>query len=51
MPGQTQQSAYGEDWNDLGSFRSELNGLGVETTALVSSPLLLSDIDLSLIHI
>ena len=45
VPGQTQQSAYGEDWNDLGSFRSELNGLGVETTALVSSPLLLSDID------
>ena len=46
VPGQTQQSAYGDEWNDLGSFRSELNDMGVETTALVSSPLLLS-----LIHI
>lgn len=45
VPGQTQQSAYGEEWNDLGAFRAELNDLGVETTALVSSPLLLSDID------
>ena len=42
VPGQTQQSAYGDEWNDLGSFRGELNGMGVETTALVSSPLLLS---------
>tara|TARA_B100000959_G_scaffold287550_1_gene373870 strand:- start:8404 stop:10062 length:1659 start_codon:yes stop_codon:yes gene_type:complete len=45
VPGQTQQSAYGGEWNDLGAFREELNDLGVETTALVSSPLLLSDID------
>ena len=45
VPGQTQQSAYGDEWNDLGSFRGELNGMGVETTALVSSPLLLSDLD------
>tara|TARA_B100001123_G_scaffold437896_1_gene571550 strand:- start:3969 stop:5639 length:1671 start_codon:yes stop_codon:yes gene_type:complete len=45
VPGQTQQSAYGDEWNDLGSFRSELNDMGVETTALVSSPLLLSDLD------
>ena len=45
VPGQTQQSAYGEGWNDLGEFRKELNQKGVETTALVSSPLLLSDID------
>ena len=45
VPGQTQQSAYGDEWNDLGSFREELNNKGVETTALVSSPLLLSDID------
>jgi len=44
VSGQTQQSAYGDDWNDLGSFRTELNEMGVETTALVSSPLLLSDI-------
>jgi len=45
VPGQTQQSAYGDEWNDLGAFRAELNGMGIETTALVSSPLLLSDID------
>ena len=45
VPGQTQQSAYGDEWNDLGSFRGELNEMGVETTALVSSPLLLSDLD------
>ena len=45
VPGQTQQSAYGNEWNDLGSFRAELNDMGVETTALVSSPLLLSDLD------
>ena len=45
VPGQTQQSAYGDEWNDLGEFRKELNRKGVETTALVSSPLLLSDLD------
>jgi hypothetical protein len=45
VPGQTQQSAYGDEWNDLGAFREELNSKGVETTALVSSPLLLSDLD------
>ena len=43
--GQTQQSAYGDDWNDLGLFRAEINRMGVDTTALVSSPLLLSEID------
>ena len=45
IPGQTQQSAYGDEWNDLGSFREELSDKGIETTALVSSPLLLSDLD------
>ena len=45
VPGQTQQSAYGDEWNDLGEFREELNSKGIETTALVSSPLLLSDLD------
>ena len=45
VDGETQQSAYGDDWNDLGEFRSEINSLGVETNALVSSPLLLSEID------
>ena len=45
VPGETQQSAYGNDWNDLGSFRDELNNLGIPTTALVSSPLLLSEVE------
>ena len=45
IPGQTQQSAYGDDWDDLGSFRAEVASMGVETTALVSSPLLLSEIE------
>ena len=45
IDGQTHQSAYGDDWNDLGSFWTVINIMGVETTALVSSPLLLSEID------
>jgi len=45
IDGQTHQSAYGDDWNDLGAFRTDINNMGVETTALVSSPLLLSEID------
>ncbi len=45
VPGQTHQSAYGDDWNDLGAFRGDISRMGVETTALVSSPLLLSEID------
>ena len=45
VDGETQQSAYGDDWNDLGSFRSDINDMGIETNALVSSPLLLSEID------
>lgn len=45
IPGQTHQSAYGDDWNDLGTFRSDISAMGIETTALVSSPLLLSEID------
>ena len=45
VPGQTHQSAYGDDWNDLGTFRSYISAMGIETTALVSSPLLLSEID------
>ena len=45
VPGQTHQSAYGDDLNDLGTFRSDISAMGIETTALVSSPLLLSEID------
>ena len=40
-----QLSAYDDDWNDLSSFREDLEAMGVETRSLVSSPLLLADID------
>jgi hypothetical protein len=39
------QSAYGEDWNDLSAFRGDINDMGIETKSLVSSPLLLADIE------
>jgi hypothetical protein len=39
------QSAYGEDWNDMSAFREDINAMGIETKSLVSSPLLLSDIE------
>ncbi len=29
VPGQTHQSAYGDDWNDLGAFRSDINNMGI----------------------
>jgi len=40
-----QLSAYDDDWDDLSAFRGELNDMGVTTRSLVSSPLLLADID------
>ena len=45
ITGEKQQSAYGDDWNDLNGFRDEVSDLGIETTALISSPLLLTEID------
>ena len=33
-----QLSAYDDDWNDLSSFREDLETMGVETRSLVSSP-------------
>ena len=45
ITGEKQQSAYGSDWNDLNGFRDEVSNLGIETTALISSPLLLTEID------
>lgn len=39
------QSAYGSDWNDLSAFKQDINDLGIETKSLVSTPLLLSDIE------
>ncbi|MDP6864022.1 MAG: hypothetical protein QGG96_01245 [Candidatus Poseidoniaceae archaeon] len=41
----TGQSAYGDDWNDMSAFKKDINDMGVETKSLVSSPLLLADIE------
>jgi len=38
-------SAYGEDWDDMSAFRLDINDMGIETKSLVSSPLLLADIE------
>jgi len=40
-----QLSAYDDDWNDISSFRKELTEMGIETKSLVSSPLLLNELD------
>ena len=54
----SQLSAYDDDWDDMSAFREDINAMGIETKSLVSSPLLLADIEdprntvfLSLIHI
>lgn len=39
------QSAYGTDWDDMSAFREDINDMGIETKSLVSSPLLLADIE------
>ena len=39
------QSAYGDDWNDMSAFRQDVKDMGIETKSLVSSPLLLADIE------
>ena len=38
-------SAYGDDWNDMSAFREDIKDMGIETKSLVSSPLLLADIE------
>ncbi|MEC7390453.1 MAG: hypothetical protein VX655_00030, partial [Candidatus Thermoplasmatota archaeon] len=38
------QSAYGEDWNDMSAFRADIKSQGITTTSIVSSPLLLEEI-------
>jgi len=40
-----QNSAYDDDWNDLSAFREELKSLGLETQSLVSSPLILNEVE------
>ncbi|MBJ03759.1 MAG: hypothetical protein CMB65_03575 [Euryarchaeota archaeon] len=38
-------SAYDDDWDDLSAFRSDLKGMGVDTTSMISSPVLLGEIE------
>lgn len=38
-------SAYDDDWDDLSAFRADLREMGVDTRSLVSSPVLLNEID------
>ncbi len=40
-----QLSAYDDDWNDMSAFREDINDMGIDTRSLVSSPLLLADIE------
>ena len=41
----TQLSAYDDDWDDLSAFRADLKGMGVDTTSMISSPVLLGEIE------
>ena len=44
--GNTKQlSAYDNDWDDISEFRKEISDLGISTKSLVSSPLLLNEIE------
>ncbi len=38
-------SAYDDDWDDLSAFRSDLKDMGVDTTSMISSPVLLGEIE------
>lgn len=40
-----QLSAYDDDWNDMSAFREDIKEMGIQTNSLVSSPLLLGDIE------
>ena len=41
----SQLSAYDDDWDDLSAFRQDLVDMGIETRSLVSSPLLLEELE------
>ena len=41
----SQLSAYDDDWDDLSAFRQDLVDIGIETRSLVSSPLLLEELE------
>ena len=40
-----QLSAYDDDWNDMSAFRQDIRAMDIDTRSLVSSPLLLADIE------
>ena len=40
-----QLSAYDDDWDDMSAFRADLKAADIKTSSLVSSPLLLADIE------
>lgn len=43
--GSSQLSAYDGGWDDLSTLRDDLNEMGIETRSLVSSPLVLNELD------
>ena len=43
--GSSQLSAYDGGWDDLSTLRDDLNKMGIETRSLVSSPLVLNELD------
>ncbi len=45
VPSNTHLSAYDDDWDDLSAFRADLKGMGVDTTSMISSPVLLGEIE------
>jgi len=40
-----QLSAYSDNWNDISDFREQLESLNYDTSAILSSPVILNDID------
>jgi hypothetical protein len=45
VEGDPHLSAYDDDWDDLSTLRNDLKDMGVDTRSLVSSPVLLEEID------
>ena len=45
VEGDPHLSAYDDDWDDLSAFREDLKDMGVDTKSIVSSPVLLEEID------
>ncbi len=45
VPSDPHLSAYDDDWDDLSAFRADLKDMGVDTTSMISSPVLLGEIE------